>query len=176
MVAQGIIGYTQFFTHLPPLLVGIHVLGAAVVWSATLWYFHGTSDHDREDGRDTRRADRRRWGWRHDRPGRGRQPGRGRDRGRGARRGPGAGGRGGASARTGPWLVIVWNDPINLMSFVTFVFQKLFGYSKEKATRLMLDVHEKGRAVVSSGTRERAELDVFRLHEYGLWATMEQSG
>lgn len=75
-----------------------------------------------------------------------------------------------------PWLVIVWNDPINLMSFVTFVFQKLFGYSKEKATKLMLDVHQKGRAVVSSGTRERAELDVFRLHEHGLWATMEQSG
>jgi ATP-dependent Clp protease adaptor protein ClpS len=74
-----------------------------------------------------------------------------------------------------PWLVIVWNDPINLMSFVTFVFQKLFGYSKEKATRLMLDVHHKGRAVVSSGTRERAELDVYRLHEHGLWATMEQS-
>jgi ATP-dependent Clp protease adaptor protein ClpS len=75
-----------------------------------------------------------------------------------------------------PWLVIVWNDPINLMSFVTFVFQKLFGYSKEKATKLMLDVHQKGRAVVSSGTRERAELDVFRLQEHGLWATMEQSG
>jgi len=75
-----------------------------------------------------------------------------------------------------PWLVIVWNDPINLMSFVTFVLQKLFGYSKEKATKLMLDVHHKGRAVVSSGTRERAELDVFRLHEHGLWATMEQSG
>ncbi len=74
-----------------------------------------------------------------------------------------------------PWLVIVWNDPINLMSFVTFVFQKLFGYSKEKATSLMLDVHHKGRAVVSSGTRERAELDVYRLHEYGLWATMEPS-
>ena len=74
-----------------------------------------------------------------------------------------------------PWLVIVWNDPINLMSFVTFVFQKLFGYSKEKATKLMLDVHQKGRAVVASGTRERAELDVYRLHEYGLWATMEQS-
>ena len=74
-----------------------------------------------------------------------------------------------------PWLVIVWNDPINLMSFVTFVFQKLFGYSKEKATELMLDVHHKGRAVVSSGTRERAELDVYRLHEHGLWATMEQS-
>ncbi len=75
-----------------------------------------------------------------------------------------------------PWLVIVWNDPINLMSFVTYVFQKLFGYSKEKATRLMLDVHQKGRAVVSSGTRERAELDVYRLHEHGLWATMEQEG
>jgi ATP-dependent Clp protease adaptor protein ClpS len=75
-----------------------------------------------------------------------------------------------------PWLVIVWNDPINLMSFVTFVFQRLFGYSKEKATKLMMDVHVKGRAVVSSGTRERAELDVYRLHEHGLWATMEQSG
>jgi ATP-dependent Clp protease adaptor protein ClpS len=75
-----------------------------------------------------------------------------------------------------PWLVIVWNDPINLMSFVTFVLQKLFGYSKEKATKLMMDVHVKGRAVVSSGTRERAELDVYRLHEHGLWATMEQSG
>jgi len=75
-----------------------------------------------------------------------------------------------------PWLVIVWNDPINLMSYVTFVLQKLFGYSKEKATTLMLDVHHKGRAVVSSGSRERAELDVYRLHEHGLWATMEQSG
>ena len=72
-----------------------------------------------------------------------------------------------------PWVVIVWNDPINLMSYVTYVFQKLFGYSKEKATKLMLDVHHKGRAVVSSGPREQAELDVFRLHEHGLWATME---
>ena len=72
-----------------------------------------------------------------------------------------------------PWIVIVWNDPINLMSYVTFVLQKLFGYSKAKATKLMLDVHHKGRAIVSSGTRERAELDVFRLHEHGLWATME---
>jgi ATP-dependent Clp protease adaptor protein ClpS len=73
-----------------------------------------------------------------------------------------------------PWIVIVWNDPINLMSYVTFVLQKLFGYSREKATKLMLDVHHKGRAVVSSGTREKAEMDVFRLHEHGLWATMEQ--
>jgi len=72
-----------------------------------------------------------------------------------------------------PWVVIVWNDPINLMSYVTFVFQKLFGYSLEKATSLMLDVHHKGRAVVSNGTREKAELDVFRLHEHGLWATMQ---
>ncbi len=72
-----------------------------------------------------------------------------------------------------PWIVIVWNDPINLMSYVTFVFQKLFGYSLEKATELMLDVHHKGRAVVSSGSRERAEFDVYRLHEHGLWATLE---
>lgn len=73
-----------------------------------------------------------------------------------------------------PWIVIVWNDPINLMSYVAFVFQKLFGYSKEKATKLMLDVHHKGRAVVASGNREKCELDVFRLHEHGLWATMQQ--
>jgi ATP-dependent Clp protease adaptor protein ClpS len=73
-----------------------------------------------------------------------------------------------------PWIVLVWNDPINLMGYVTFVFQKLFGYSKAKATELMLDVHEKGRAVVAEGTREKCELDVFRLHEHGLWATMQQ--
>ena len=72
-----------------------------------------------------------------------------------------------------PWIVLVWNDPINLMSYVTFVLQKLFGYSREKATALMLDVHNKGRAVVASGTREKCELDVFRLHEHGLWATMQ---
>ena len=73
-----------------------------------------------------------------------------------------------------PWILLVWNDPINLMSYVTFVLQKLFGYSKEKATALMLDVHHKGRAVVSTGSREKAELDVYRLHENGLWATMQQ--
>ena len=72
------------------------------------------------------------------------------------------------------WIVIVWNDPVNLMSYVTFVFQKLFGYSREKATSLMLDVHHKGKAVVSRGTKEKSELDVFQLHEYGLWATMRQ--
>jgi ATP-dependent Clp protease adaptor protein ClpS len=74
-----------------------------------------------------------------------------------------------------PWLVIVWNDPINLMSYVTWVFQKLFGYSRAKATKLMLDVHHKGRAVVSSGAREKAELDCFRLHAHGLWATISKS-
>jgi len=73
-----------------------------------------------------------------------------------------------------PWVVIVWNDPINLTGYVVYVFQKLFGYGLEKATELMLDVHEKGRAVVSNGPREKAELDVFRLHECGLWATMQQ--
>jgi ATP-dependent Clp protease adaptor protein ClpS len=72
-----------------------------------------------------------------------------------------------------PWVVIVWNDPVNLMSYVVFVLQKLFGYDREKATALMLDVHQKGRAVVASGTREQSELHVFRLHEHGLWATLE---
>jgi ATP-dependent Clp protease adaptor protein ClpS len=73
-----------------------------------------------------------------------------------------------------PWVVLVWNDPINLMSYVTFVLQKVFGYSREKAERMMLEVHENGRSVVSNGTKEKAELDVFRLHEHGLWATMQQ--
>ena len=73
-----------------------------------------------------------------------------------------------------PWIVIVWNDPINLMSYVTLVFQKLFGYNRAKATQLMLQVHNEGKAVVSSGTREKAESDVSRLHAHGLWATMRQ--
>jgi ATP-dependent Clp protease adaptor protein ClpS len=73
-----------------------------------------------------------------------------------------------------PWLVIVWNDPINLMSYVTLVLQKLFGYSRARATTLMLQVHNEGRAVVSSGTREKAEHDVARLQAHGLWATMRQ--
>ena len=75
-----------------------------------------------------------------------------------------------------PWIVIVWNDPVNLMSYVTYVLQKLFGYSLEKATELMLDVHHKGKAVVANGTREVAEMHVFRLHEHGLWATMQKDG
>ena len=71
-----------------------------------------------------------------------------------------------------PWVTIVWNDPINLMSYVTHVFMSVFGYSKAKAEKLMLDVHRKGRATVSSGPRERMELDVATLHGYGLWATL----
>jgi ATP-dependent Clp protease adaptor protein ClpS len=73
-----------------------------------------------------------------------------------------------------PWVVIVWNDPINLMSYVVYVFQKLFGYSRQKATTLMLDVHQKGRAAVSHGSKEKCELDVSRLHAHGLWATMQK--
>ena len=73
-----------------------------------------------------------------------------------------------------PWVVIVWNDPINLMSYVTLVLQKLFGYSRSKATQLMLQVHNDGKAVVSSGEKEKAEFDVARLHAYGLWATLRQ--
>jgi ATP-dependent Clp protease adaptor protein ClpS len=73
-----------------------------------------------------------------------------------------------------PWVVIVWNDPINLMSYVAMVFRKLFGYTEAHATRLMLQVHYEGKAAVSTGNREKAELDVARLHAYGLWATMQQ--
>ena len=70
-----------------------------------------------------------------------------------------------------PWVTIVWNDPVNLMSYVTYVFQKVFGYPKARAQKLMLDVHHKGKAVVSSGAREAMERDAEVLHGYGLWAT-----
>ena len=73
-----------------------------------------------------------------------------------------------------PWITLVWNDPINLMSYVTYVFQEYFGYDKNKAELLMLDVHEKGRAVVSSGSREEMERDVQAMHGYGLWATLQK--
>ena len=76
--------------------------------------------------------------------------------------------------RDRPWIVIVWNDPINLMTYVAYVFQKLFGFPKEKAERLMMQVHVEGKAVVSGGTREKAEHDVARLQEHGLWATMRR--
>lgn len=73
-----------------------------------------------------------------------------------------------------PWVTIVWNDPVNLMTYVTYVFQKVFGYAKPRAEKLMLDVHHKGKAIVSSGPREKAEIDTFRLHQHGLWATMQR--
>ncbi len=74
--------------------------------------------------------------------------------------------------RARPWLVVVHNDPVNLMSYVTWVLQRLFGYDLAKAHKLMMDVHTKGRAIVSSGPREKAESDCYRLHGYGLWATL----
>ena len=73
-----------------------------------------------------------------------------------------------------PWVAIVWNDPVNLMSYVTHVLMELFGYSRSEAHRLMLAVHHEGKAVVSSGTRERMEHDVARLHAKGLWASLQQ--
>lgn len=73
-----------------------------------------------------------------------------------------------------PWVTVVWDDPVNLMHYVTYIFQKLFGYSKGKATELMLKVHNEGKAVVSSGSRDRMEHDVQRLHAAGLWATMQR--
>ena len=71
-------------------------------------------------------------------------------------------------------MTIVWNDPVNLMSYVTFVFRTYFGYDKKKAEKLMLEVHNDGKSVVSTGTREEMERDVQAMHEYGLWATMEK--
>jgi len=73
-----------------------------------------------------------------------------------------------------PWITIVWNDPVNLMSYVTFVFMEYFKYDRAKAERLMMDVHEKGRAVVSSGSRDEMERDVTAMHGYGLWATLQK--
>lgn len=73
-----------------------------------------------------------------------------------------------------PWVTVVWDDPVNLMHYVTYIFQKLFGYSKAKATDLMMKVHSEGKAVVSSGSRDKMENDVRRLHAAGLWATMQR--
>ena len=73
-----------------------------------------------------------------------------------------------------PWITLVWNDPVNLMSYVTYVFQTYFGYSLEKAEKLMLDVHQKGKAVVSNGPRENMERDTEAMQGYGLWATLQK--
>jgi ATP-dependent Clp protease adaptor protein ClpS len=72
-----------------------------------------------------------------------------------------------------PWIVVVWDDPVNLMTYVEYVFQKVFGYSRKKARRLMLQVHHEGKAAVANGPREQCEADVGRLHAHGLWATLE---
>jgi ATP-dependent Clp protease adaptor protein ClpS len=86
-----------------------------------------------------------------------------------------------ASARTEenldqPWIVVVWNDPVNLMSYVSYVFQTYFGYSESKARKLMLEVHEQGRSAVATGSREKAERDTVAMHSFGLWATFEKAG
>ena len=73
-----------------------------------------------------------------------------------------------------PWVTIVWNDPVNLMSYVTYVFESYFGYPRAKAEKLMIDVHRKGRAVVSNGSREEMERDTEAMHGFGLWATFEK--
>ncbi len=74
-----------------------------------------------------------------------------------------------------PWQVIVWDDPVNLMGYVVYVFRKLFGYSEAEATKLMLEVHHEGKSAVAAGPREKAELDCYRLHRHGLWATIERT-
>ena len=73
-----------------------------------------------------------------------------------------------------PWSTVVWNDPVNLMSYVTYVFETYFRYSRKKSEKLMLEVHNDGRSTVSTGSREEMERDVQAMHEYGLWATMEK--
>nr|WP_240761221.1 ATP-dependent Clp protease adapter ClpS [Mycolicibacterium sp. CR10] len=77
-------------------------------------------------------------------------------------------------ATDAPWVTLVWDDPVNLMTYVTYVLQKLFGYSEPHATKLMLQVHNEGKAVVSAGSRESMEVDVSKLHAAGLWATLQQ--
>ena len=80
-----------------------------------------------------------------------------------------------AEATDTPWVTIVWDDPVNLMTYVTYVFQKLFGYSEPHATKLMLQVHNEGKAVVATGNREEMERHVEAMHEYGLWATLAKA-
>lgn len=74
-----------------------------------------------------------------------------------------------------PWVVLVWNDPVNLMSYVSYVFQSYFGYSESKANKLMMEVHELGKSVVATGSREAAERDTLAMHSYGLWATFQRA-
>jgi ATP-dependent Clp protease adaptor protein ClpS len=74
-----------------------------------------------------------------------------------------------------PWVVIVWNDPVNLMSYVSYVFQSYFGYSEAKAHKLMMEVHVQGKSVVASGNKEKAERDTVAMHSFGLWATFQKA-
>ena len=74
-----------------------------------------------------------------------------------------------------PWVTLVWNDPVNLMSYVSYVFRTYFGYSPSQADKLMLQVHHDGRAVVSTGSREEMERDVEAMHGYGLWSTLQKA-
>jgi ATP-dependent Clp protease adaptor protein ClpS len=74
-----------------------------------------------------------------------------------------------------PWITLVWDDPVNLMSYVTFVFTDYFHYSRSKAQKLMMLVHTEGRAVVATGSREEMERDVQAMHSYGLWATLQKA-
>lgn len=77
---------------------------------------------------------------------------------------------------SGPWQAVVWNDPVNLMSYVTYVFRTYFGFSRERAEQLMLSVHHRGHAVVAEGARELMELHVQAMHDFGLWATVREGG
>lgn len=81
-----------------------------------------------------------------------------------------------AAATSGPWQTVVWNDPVNLMSYVSHVFRTYFGFSRERAEQLMLAVHHDGHAVVAEGAREQMELHVQAMHDYGLWATVREGG
>ncbi|TXN28080.1 ATP-dependent Clp protease adapter ClpS [Lacisediminihabitans profunda] len=74
-----------------------------------------------------------------------------------------------------PWVTIVWNDPVNLMSYVSYVFRSYFGFSKAEAERRMLQVHNDGRAVVATGSREEMERHVEAMHDFGLWATLAKA-
>jgi len=80
-----------------------------------------------------------------------------------------------AAAASGPWQTIVWDDPVNLMSYVVHVFREYFGFSRERATALMLAVHHEGHAIVAEGPREQMELHVQAMHDYGLWATLREA-
>ena len=74
-----------------------------------------------------------------------------------------------------PWNLVIWNDPVNLMSYVSYVFQSYFGYSETKANKLMMEVHKKGRSIVAHGSKEQVEQHAVAMHGYGLWATVEKA-